>query len=114
TWEVCGRGVAEGECYKFETRTTAGHRLHKADPYGRYFEIPPRSAAIVCRTEGYSWGDDEWMAGRVEPRQHVTRPMAIYEAHLASWRLVPGHDNPPLTYRELARTLVPHGKTHVF
>jgi len=107
-WEVFIPGLGDGERYKFEIRTTGGHLLHKADPYGRYFEIPPRSAAIVCRTDGYTWGDGEWMAGRVEPRQHVKRPMATYEVHLASWRHGVG------TYRELGAEIVdidlPHAK----
>ena len=113
-WEVFIPGLGDGERYKFEIRTTGGHLLHKADPYGRYFEIPPRSAAIVCRTEGYVWGDGEWMAGRVEPRQHVKRPMSTYEVHLASWRTVPEDGNRPLTYRELADTLVPYVKAQGF
>jgi len=113
-WEVFIPGLGEGERYKFEIRTTGGHLLHKADPYGRYFEIPPRSAAIVCRTDGYTWGDGEWMAGRVEPRQHVKRPMATYEVHLASWRTVPEDGNRPLTYRELVDTLVPYVKAQGF
>ena len=113
-WEIFIPGLGDGERYKFEIRTTGGHLLHKADPYGRYFEIPPRSAAIVCRTEGYAWGDGAWMAARVEPRLHVTRPMATYEVHLASWRTVPEEGDRPLTYRELADTLVPYVKAQGF
>ena len=67
-WELFVPGLGEGERYKFEIRTPAGHLLHKVDPYGRYFEVPPRSAAIVCRTEGYAWGDDRWMAERLQRR----------------------------------------------
>ena len=68
-WELFVPGLAEGERYKFEIRTPAGHLLHKVDPYGRYFEVPPRSAAIVCRTDGYAWGDDAWMADRLRGRR---------------------------------------------
>ncbi len=113
-WELFIPGLREGERYKFEIRTSGGHLLHKIDPYGRYFEVPPQSAAIVCRTEGYAWEDDEWMASRAQAAATLTRPMAIYEVHLASWRVKPEEGDRPLTYRELAATLVPYVKEQGF
>ena len=116
-WELFIPGLGEGERYKFEIRTPAGHLLHKVDPYGRYFEVPPRSAAIVCRTDGYAWGDEGWMAERLHTGSWLKRPMSTYEVHLASWRTVPEDGNRPLTYRELADQLVPYvkdlGFTHI-
>ncbi len=45
------------------------------------------------------------------------RPMSIYEVHLGSWRRVPEEGYRYLTYRELARDLVPYvremGYTHI-
>ena len=113
-WELFIPGLRDGARYKFEIRTSGGHLLHKIDPYGRYFEVPPQSAAIVCRTEGYAWGDEAWMASRAQAAASMTRPMAIYEVHLASWRVKPEEGNRPLTYRELAETLVPYVKEQGF
>ena len=116
-WELFIPDLGEGAHYKFEIRTDIGHLLHKTDPYGRCFEVPPRSASIVCRTEGYAWGDQSWMASRADSGASFTRPMSIYEVHLASWRRVPEDDHRSLTYRELADQLVPYikeqGFTHI-
>jgi len=116
-WELFVPDLAEGERYKFEVRTTAGHLLHKIDPYGRFFEVPPRSAAIVCRTSGYAWGDDAWMKARAAGSAWLDRPMSTYEVHLASWKRVPEEGNRSLTYHELADQLVPYvkemGFTHI-
>jgi 1,4-alpha-glucan branching enzyme len=116
-WELFVPGLTEGALYKFEIRTPGGHLLHKIDPYGRYFEVPPRSAAIVCRTSGYEWGDAAWMAARAEAGAYLQRPMSTYEVHLGSWRRVMEEGGRPLSYRELADVLVPYvkdlGFTHI-
>jgi 1,4-alpha-glucan branching enzyme len=116
-WELFVPGVGEGALYKFEIRSRAGHLLHKVDPYGRYFEVPPRSAAIVVRTGDYRWGDDGWMARRQAQGAYLQKPMSTYEVHLGSWRRVPEEGDRPLSYRELADTLVPYvkdlGFTHI-
>jgi 1,4-alpha-glucan branching enzyme len=115
-WEIFIPELPEGSCYKFEVRSTAGHLLHKADPYGRYFEIPPNTASLVFE-ERYQWRDHEWMRDRPSFDGWRERPMSIYEVHLGSWRRVPEEENRALTYRELADTLVPYvremGYTHV-
>jgi len=36
-WEIFVPDLGERTCYKFEIRTTGGHLLHKADPFGRHF-----------------------------------------------------------------------------
>jgi 1,4-alpha-glucan branching enzyme len=116
-WELFVPDLAEGARYKFEVRTTAGHLLHKIDPYGRFFEVPPRSAAIVCRTSSYEWSDSAWMEARARGRAWLDRPMATYEVHRGSWKRVPEDGNRSLTYRELADQLVPYvrdlGFTHI-
>jgi 1,4-alpha-glucan branching enzyme len=116
-WELFVPGLGEGALYKFEIRTRAGHLLHKVDPYGRYFEVPPRSAAIVCRTGGYAWGDETWMSERAKAGAYLQKPMSTYEVHLGSWRRVLEDGGRPLSYRELADTLVPYvkdlGFTHI-
>jgi 1,4-alpha-glucan branching enzyme len=115
-WEIFIPELPELSCYKFEVRTTAGHLLHKTDPYGRYFEIPPNTASLVFE-ERYQWRDSEWMRDRPSFDGWRERPMSIYEVHLGSWRRVPEDGNRVLTYQELADTLVPYvremGYTHI-
>jgi 1,4-alpha-glucan branching enzyme len=113
-WELFIPGLGEGERYKFEIRTGAGHLLHKSDPYGRYFEKSPLTASIVCRTGGYAWDDDQWMAARPAEGRWLSRPMSIYEVHLGSWQHVPEEGDRPLTYREMADRLVPYVKEQGF
>ncbi|HTI42033.1 MAG TPA: 1,4-alpha-glucan branching protein GlgB [Vicinamibacterales bacterium] len=115
-WEIFIPELRDGACYKFEIRTTAGHLLHKTDPYGRYFEVPPNTASVVV-TEQYNWRDADWMRDRPSFDGWRERPMSIYEVHPGSWRRVPEEGNRYLSYRELADTLVPYvremGYTHI-
>jgi 1,4-alpha-glucan branching enzyme len=115
-WEIFIPELPERSCYKFEIRSTAGHLLHKCDPYGRYFEIPPNTASLVFE-ERYQWRDHEWMRDRPSFDGWRVRPMSIYEVHLGSWRRVPEEGNRVLSYRELADALVPYvremGYTHI-
>jgi 1,4-alpha-glucan branching enzyme len=116
-WELFVPDVAPGACYKYEVRTTAGHLLHKADPYAQRFEVPPKSASIIPQDSRYEWEDREWISTRAALGGWHDRPMSVYEVHLGSWRRVLEDGNRPLTYRELARDLVPYvrdmGFTHI-
>src|SRR4051794_33552587 len=106
-WEIFIPELRDGTCYKFEIRTPGGHLLHKTDPYGRYFEVPPNTASVVFN-ERYSWRDADWMRDRPSFEGWRERPMSIYEVHPGSWRRVPEEGNRFLTYREMAETLVPY------
>jgi 1,4-alpha-glucan branching enzyme len=114
-WEIFIPDLGIGDCYKFEIVTSQGHLVLKADPCGRFFETPPRTASIVWETTDYTWGDGGWMADRLERGMGFRRPMSIYEVHLGSWRR--GFDGRVMTYRQLAETLVPYvrdmGFTHI-
>jgi 1,4-alpha-glucan branching enzyme len=116
-WEIFIPNLGDGDCYKYEVRTTAGHLLDKADPYARRFEVPPNTASIVWTEGRYEWGDGDWMRDRQSFDAWHDRPMSVYEVHLGSWRRVPSQGHRYLTYRELADTLVPYvremGFTHV-
>jgi len=117
-WEIFVPGLGAGERYKFELRSRPhGALLHKADPYGFAFEVPPRSASIVRRADDYQWHDADWMAERAANSGQLRGPMAVYEAHLGSWARVPDESDRYLTYRELAERLVPYvkqmGYTHI-
>ncbi len=116
-WEIFIPGLGEGEKYKFEIRTATGSILKKSDPYGRAFEVPPQTAAIVRDTSRYEWHDQEWMSARADRGSWLGEPMSIYEVHLGSWARLPEEGNRFLTYRELAHRLVPYvkemGFTHI-
>jgi 1,4-alpha-glucan branching enzyme len=114
-WEIFVPDLGIGDCYKFELLTAHDQLVLKADPCGRYFETPPRTASIVWETTDYKWGDSAWMAERLERAMGFRRPMSVYEVHLGSWRRTA--DGRLMTYLELAETLVPYvrdmGFTHI-
>jgi 1,4-alpha-glucan branching enzyme len=113
-WEIFIPALGEGERYKFEVRTPAGAILHKSDPFGAYFEVPPQTAALTRDRHRFDWNDADWMQSRDARGTALDRPMAIYEAHLGSWRRNPADGNRMLTYAELASTLVPYVKEQGF
>jgi 1,4-alpha-glucan branching enzyme len=116
-WEIFIPDLGDGDNYKYEVRTHAGHLLQKADPFARHFEVPPNSASVIWTDGRYQWRDAAWLNDRESFGGWHDRPMAVYEVHLGSWRRVPGDGNRSLTYREMADTLVPYvremGYTHI-
>ena len=116
-WELFVPDVPIGACYKYEVRTQEGHLLEKSDPYAQRFEVPPNSASIIWEAGDYQWNDAGWMNDRQSFAGWHDRPMSVYEVHLGSWRRVPEHGYRYLTYRELARDLIPYvceqGFTHI-
>ena len=114
-WELFIPGLGEGESYKFDIRSRYNnYRTEKADPYGFFSELRPRTASIVVDLDGYKWGDQVWMEQRAL-RDPLAVPMSIYEVHPGSWRRKNGGEW--LTYRDLARDLVQYvkgmGYTHI-
>jgi 1,4-alpha-glucan branching enzyme len=116
-WELFVPGLVAGTRYKFELvgphdRTP----FLKTDPYGLHFEPSPNHAAIVCDLSGFVWNDAVWMESR-RRRDPRTRPVSVYEVHLASWRRVPEEGGRVLGYRELGEQLAAYcvelGFTHV-
>ncbi len=116
-WELFIPGLAEDEVYKYEVKSHYnGYQMQKADPYGFFSELRPRTASVVHDLDRYEWGDQEWMAARAQ-RQGLDAPMAVYEVHLGSW-MRGGEDGLELLgYRELAERLVEYlertGFTHL-
>ncbi|WPL15931.1 1,4-alpha-glucan branching enzyme GlgB [Thiorhodovibrio winogradskyi] len=104
-WELFIPGLAAGELYKYEVRARGGSIGLKTDPYGRFFEVRPQTAAVVAAPDTFDWRDGDWIARRAE-HDWMRTPMAIYEVHLGSWQL--GANGELLNYRELARKLVDH------
>ncbi len=120
-WEIFLPGLGEGEIYKYEILSPAGGCLLKADPYGFFAEVRPKSGSVVFDLNHYQWQDGDWQEARRE-RNRLEAPMAVYEVHLGSWRRKPldagaGEDTGLLTYRELADQLIPYvvemGFTHI-
>jgi len=119
-WEGFIEGMQPGEVYKYHiVSQQEGYRVDKADPFGFYTEVPPKTASRVWELD-YQWGDAPWLAGRKE-RQSLASPIAIYELHLGSWRHVADAASAtgerPMTYREVAQPLAEYvkwlGYTHV-
>lgn len=115
-WEGFIPGIGQGALYKYFIRSRFGnYEVEKGDPYGFYWEAPPKTASVVWDL-GYEWHDRGWMEGRAK-RNALDVPMSVYEVHLGSWRRVPEEGNRPLTYRELAPQLAAYvkdmGFTHV-
>jgi 1,4-alpha-glucan branching enzyme len=115
-WEIFIPGLTEGMKYKYEIKTQEDTILMKTDPYGTAFEPPPGNAAIVRDVNHFKWTDGEWIKHR-EGDDWLRRPMNVYEVHAGSWKRVPEDGNRPLSYREMADTLVPYvkemGFTHI-
>ena len=102
-WEIFLPGVAAGACYKYSVLAQDGGEQDKADPYGFFAEVPPKSASIIWPLNNYAWGDTEWMEAR-ERRNILRDPVSVYEVHLESWLQGPFHER--LSYKELAEKLV--------
>ena len=115
-WEIFLPEVGDGTLYKFEVLGEDGSVVQKADPVGFGAQHPPEQASVVRDISGYGWKDDAWMAERRE-RGSVRAPVSIYEVHLGSWRRRWDDGGRPLSYKELARDLVPYvkdmGFTHI-
>ena len=113
-WEIFVPGVGAGAHYKFEVRDTHGNISLKTDPYGFFFEVAPKNAAIVWNTRKFKWTDETWMQRR-PGRNPLRSPLSIYEVHLGSWRKKSVGES--LSFRELAAPLVEYvrrlGFTHV-
>jgi 1,4-alpha-glucan branching enzyme len=116
-WEIFIPELTDGDCYKFEVRTPAGHLLQKADPYARRFEVPPNTASIIWTDSKYEWRDRDWLIDRASHDTWRERPMSVYEVHPGSWRRVLEEGYRYQTYRELAASLLPYvremGFTHI-
>lgn len=116
-WELFMPAVGQGTLYKFEIKTHYnGYMVTKTDPVGFFFEMRPKSSAIVWDIDDYTWGDSDWVDNRTE-HQALHKPMSVYEVHLGSWRRKGEGGRDWLNYAELTRDLVPYlvemGYTHV-
>jgi 1,4-alpha-glucan branching enzyme len=113
-WEIFVPGVGVGAHYKFELVTTEERLMLKTDPFGFFFEKPPKNAAIVWDTRAFAWSDEAWLQRR-RSADPLRAPLSVYEVHLGSWRKKSAFES--LSYRELAGPLVDYVRkmnfTHV-
>jgi 1,4-alpha-glucan branching enzyme len=113
-WEIFIPGVGQGAHYKFEIRDAHGHIKLNTDPFGFFFEVAPKQAAIVWDTRKFRWNDAAWLKQRRD-RDTLRSPMSIYEVHVGSWQKKTATES--WSYRELANPLVEYvkclGFTHV-
>jgi 1,4-alpha-glucan branching enzyme len=107
-WELFVPNAQVGQRYKFEILGPDDVWRLKADPMAFRAEPPPATASIIHESR-YEWGDDAWLAARMQWHVH-DRPMSVYEVHLGSWRS-------GRSYRELADELATYvtelGFTHI-
>jgi 1,4-alpha-glucan branching enzyme len=112
-WEVFIPGINKGAIYKYHIESRYNtHRVDKGDPFGFYWEMPPKTASLLWDLE-YVWSDIEWMANR-HRFNNLNAPFSIYEVHLGSWRRVPEKGDRFLNYKEMARYLAEYVKTMGF
>jgi 1,4-alpha-glucan branching enzyme len=113
-WEIFIPGVAAGAHYKFEIRDVHGQVKLKTDPFGFFFEVPPKNAAIVWDTRQFQWNDQAWLKQRAQA-DLLRSPVSVYEIHVGSWQKKSANES--WSYRELAEPLVQYvkrmGFTHV-
>lgn len=120
-WEIFVPGLAEGTIYKYEIKSLYNNYVvEKADPYGFFSEVRPRTASVVADLDSYQWNDQKWLTEGRTKLNKQNSPIAIYEVHLGSWRRrwnAADHDESYLTYEELAQQLVDYvkdmGFTHI-
>jgi 1,4-alpha-glucan branching enzyme len=115
-WQGFVAGIQPGARYKYHIASRLnGYTVDKADPFGAYHELPPRTGSVVWDLD-YAWGDATWLQGRAR-RNALDAPISIYEVHLGSWRRSPDDPKAFLGYRALAPLLADHcldmGFTHV-
>jgi 1,4-alpha-glucan branching enzyme len=113
-WSLFIPQIGEGTVYKYQIETMHDGIQLKADPYGVYAELRPKTASVVRRLDKFEWQDQDWQIQQQQQSQ-FHRPMNIYELHLGSWKL--NEDLSFLTYEQLAEELVDYvvsaGYTHI-
>lgn len=113
-WTCFIEGLGENVLYKYRIRRHDGYEFMKADPYGFYSELRPKTASIVKSLEGFKWTDGNWR-GRSKRVSVNEKPMNIYEVHLGSWKR--HWDGTFLTIEEYTKELIPYvkemGYTHI-
>ena len=122
-WEIFIPELEADVVYKYEIVASNGQVLPlKADPYAFAMEHPPQTASVATPKSDYQWNDAPWLEKREALADHYHQSVSIYEVHLGSWRQHVSsqseqNDGKFLSYRELAKQLIPYvidmGFTHI-
>lgn len=112
-WEIFIPGLESGSRYKYEIRGRQGSVRIKADPCAQSAERSPATASLIEAEPAYSWHDEAWIKER-RSRDHLARPMAVYECHMGSWMRGPEPGDTWPNYRDLAPQLIAHCKQFSF
>lgn len=117
-WEIFIPHLTEWTIYKYEIIGQNGDLLPlKIDPYGKAFEMRPKTGTLVFNPNTYEWQDSDWCASKRYKANALDSAISIYEVHLGSWRRNSLESNRWLTYREMAEELPAYvkemGFTHV-
>ena len=114
-WEGTVKGIGTGSPYKYAIETHDGSTLLKGDPLSFAWEEPPKTASLLTSLS-YTWGDREWMEGRISANA-LDAPLSIYELHIGSWWRVIEEGGRMPGYREIGPVLAEYihemGFTHV-
>ena len=108
-WEIFLPEVSAGAHYKFEILNAHGHIVLKSDPFAFFSQNGLQTASLVYDLQKFRWDDAAWMEQRPQKEWHRS-PISVYEVHLGSWRRKMEENGRPLTYIELAHTLIPYAK----
>ena len=114
SFELFIAGLKQYDIYKYCITAADGRQLFKADPVGFHTETAPQTASKLYDLEGYKWSDGAYLDS-IKKKNIFASPVNIYEVNLLSWKKY--DDGNYLSYRDLARELVPYvkemGYTHV-
>lgn len=102
-WEIFIPDLKQGDLYKFEIVDAQGKLRLKTDPFGVFYEVAPKNAAIVWDIDTDHWLDEAWMKKRRGFNPYKS-PMSIYEMHFGSWLKNANGSSP--SYREAAGPLI--------
>ena len=106
-WEIFIPSLMQYDKYKFHIKSKDNNVILKSDPYSNFNELRPNTASIVFDINKYIWNDSKWIDNR---EKFINGPINIYEVHLGSWKRVVEEGNRPLSYVELADSLVSYVK----
>ncbi|MCP4404597.1 MAG: 1,4-alpha-glucan branching protein GlgB [bacterium] len=113
-WELFIPGIEAETRYQYEILSRDGRILVKSDPYAFSCEQAPDNSSIVVDMDCFEWDDREWLEKRAE-NAPLQSPLSVYEVHLGSWlKKAEDAGDGFLSYRELARELIPYVKSMGF
>lgn len=113
-WEAWSDFAQEGQAYKFFVVGAHGQEVYKADPLAYRTQLVPDTSSVIWKQGQYKWHDSLWLAQNAR-KDHLKRPMNIYEFHMGSWKRK--EDGSRYTYAELGPMVAEYvkemGYTHV-